>query len=220
MGEERATGEIPSAPGVAGAESHEGLIKADLDPNPVKQFDRWFQTALNAKLPEPNAMTLATSTPEGVPSARIVLLKAYAEDGFIFFTNRESQKGRELSANPHVALVLFWAQLERQVRVVGTAEEVSREESESYFHSRRIGSLEKPKELCGKFRMNTALRRHRRPVYVVRAGDWRRRNRILGLAIQYEIAFLPANAFLARTRELPAARVVGTPRRATPAPHA
>lgn len=117
-----------------------GLKESDLDPNPFKQFDKWFQQALAAGLPEPNAMTLATATPDGKPSARVVLLKGFDERGFVFFTNYESQKGRELSANPLAALVCYWAELERQVRISGRASRVTVEESEDYFHSRPLGS--------------------------------------------------------------------------------
>ena len=111
-----------------------------MDPDPIRQFGFWFKNALAANLPEPNAMIVATATPDGIPSARVVLLKAYDADGFVFFTNYESQKGRELGANPHLALVFFWPALERQIRVMGTASTVSRQESEHYFHNRPIGS--------------------------------------------------------------------------------
>jgi len=117
-----------------------GLKEPDLDPSPFKQFDKWFQQALAAGLPEPNAMTLATATPDGKPSARVVLLKGFDERGFVFFTNYESQKGRDLSANPQAALVFYWIELERQVRISGGVSRVSAEESETYFHSRPIGS--------------------------------------------------------------------------------
>ena len=117
-----------------------GLKESDLASNPFKQFDKWFQQALAAGLPEPNAMTLATATLAGKPSARIVLLKGFDERGFVFFTNYESQKGRELLANPHAALVCYWIELERQVRISGHVSQVSAEESESYFNSRPLGS--------------------------------------------------------------------------------
>ncbi|MFO1501913.1 MAG: pyridoxamine 5'-phosphate oxidase [Verrucomicrobiota bacterium] len=117
-----------------------GLDARDLSPDPIQQFQSWFDLVLRSNLPEPNAMTLATSTSEGVPSARIVLLKAVDARGFVFFTNYESQKGQELATNPHVALVFFWPTLARQVRVIGTATQVSREESDHYFHSRPVGS--------------------------------------------------------------------------------
>jgi len=117
-----------------------GLKESELDPNPFKQFDTWFQQALAAGLPEPNAMTLATATLDGKPSARMVLLKGFDEHGFVFFTSYESQKGRELAANPQAALVCYWAELERQVRISGHVSRVRVEESESYFHSRPLGS--------------------------------------------------------------------------------
>ena len=107
---------------------------------PFEQFRAWFQHALNGGVPEPNAMTLATAGTDGVPSARMVLLKAVDARGFVFFTNLESRKARELSARPAAALVFFWAELERQVRVEGTAEAVSRAEAERYFASRPRGS--------------------------------------------------------------------------------
>jgi pyridoxamine 5'-phosphate oxidase len=117
-----------------------GLSEASLDPNPFQQFSRWFQQALDAALPEPNAMTLATATREGKASARIVLLKSFDEQGFVFYTNYESQKGKELVENPYAALVFHWIELERQVCAAGRVSRVSREESESYFHSRPVGS--------------------------------------------------------------------------------
>jgi pyridoxamine 5'-phosphate oxidase len=118
----------------------EGLRRADLDPNPIKQFGLWFQRALAASLPEPNAMTLATASKHSVPSARIVLLKAFDENGFTFFTNYHSPKGQDLEENPRAALVLFWAPLERQIRISGRVSRVSKEISEEYFHHRPVGS--------------------------------------------------------------------------------
>lgn len=117
-----------------------GLKESDLDPSPFKQFDKWFQQALAAALPEPNAMTLATATLDGKPSARIVLLKGFDEHGFVFFTNYESQKGRDLSANPQAALVCYWIELERQVRISGCVSRAPVEESAEYFRSRPLGS--------------------------------------------------------------------------------
>ena len=117
-----------------------GLKESDADSNPFKQFDKWFQQALAAGLPEPNAMTLATATLDGKPSARVVLLKGFDEHGFVFFTNYESQKGRELLANPQAALVCYWIELERQVRISGRVNRVSAQESEEYFQSRPLGS--------------------------------------------------------------------------------
>jgi pyridoxamine 5'-phosphate oxidase len=117
-----------------------GLSEQDLSPSPFQQFSLWFEQALSAGICEPNAMTLATSTPDGVPSARIVLLKGFDERGFVFYTNYRSAKGIEMEANPHAALVFYWCELERQVRVAGSVERVSAEESDTYFHSRPAGS--------------------------------------------------------------------------------
>ncbi|WP_426588958.1 pyridoxamine 5'-phosphate oxidase [Mucilaginibacter sp. R-33] len=108
--------------------------------DPIKQFEQWFNEALEAKLHEPNAMTLSTATVTGKPSARIVLLKGFHTGGFIFFTNYLSRKGKEIAKNPQGALTFFWGGLERQVRIEGTIEKVSKEESEKYFHSRPKGS--------------------------------------------------------------------------------
>ena len=116
------------------------LRESDLDPSPFKQFDGWFKHAASVPMPHPDAATLATSTRDGIPSARIVLLKGYDAQGFVFFTNYESQKGRELIENPRAALVFFWPVLERQVRVLGPATKIAREESEAYFRTRPRGS--------------------------------------------------------------------------------
>ncbi len=113
---------------------------ADCDPDPIVQFRLWFQAAVDAKLPSVNAMTLATVDGRGRPSARIVLLKEVDDRGFVFFTNYDSKKGQDLAANPHAALVLFWEPLHRQVRVEGSVEKVSPEESDAYFSSRPLGS--------------------------------------------------------------------------------
>lgn len=112
----------------------------DLNENPIRQFHNWFQAAILANVNEPNAMTLATCTPDGKPSARIVLLKNYEERGFTFFTNYESRKGEELRANPYAALVFFWREQHRQVRIEGKVEKIPAEHSEEYFQSRPIGS--------------------------------------------------------------------------------
>lgn len=117
-----------------------GLTEADADADPVRQFARWFQQALAAGVTEPNAMTLATCTPDGWPSARIVLLKGVSEEGFTFFTSYEGRKARELAANPRAALVFYWAELERQVRIEGTVERTSAAESAAYFATRPRGS--------------------------------------------------------------------------------
>ena len=118
----------------------ESLTKRDVDPDPIRQFERWFAQALRAELLEPNAMTLATSTPSGVPSARMVLLKGADERGFVFFTDYRSQKGAELDANPHASLCFWWDALQRQVRVTGRAARVSGAESAEYFRTRPHGS--------------------------------------------------------------------------------
>ena len=117
-----------------------GLSEADLAPDPFAQFQAWFDTALAAGLPEPNAMTLDTATPDGRPSARMVLIKGVDPRGFVFYTNYESRKGRELEANPWAALVFYWPELERQIRIEGRVERVAAEESDAYFASRPLGS--------------------------------------------------------------------------------
>jgi pyridoxamine 5'-phosphate oxidase len=117
-----------------------GLRRADLHSDPIEQFRAWFAAALAGEKRDVNAMTLATATPEGRPSARIVLLKAIDQHGFCFFTNYDSEKGRDLDANPFAALCFYWPNLERQVRVTGSTERTSREDSAAYFHSRPVGS--------------------------------------------------------------------------------
>lgn len=116
------------------------LDESDVSHDPFVEFARWFAEAQEAQLPEPNAMTLATATAAGAPSARIVLLKAFDERGFVFFTDYRSRKGGELEENPRAALVFLWKELERQVRVTGGVALASREESERYFRSRPLGS--------------------------------------------------------------------------------
>jgi pyridoxamine 5'-phosphate oxidase len=118
----------------------ETLNKADLEADPIRQFESWLNDAVNAQTLEPNAMTLATADASGKPSARTVLLKGLDARGFVFYTNYESRKARELDANPYAALVFNWLLLERQVRVEGSVVKVSREESEAYFKSRPLGS--------------------------------------------------------------------------------
>ena len=113
-----------------------GLDLTEVDPDPIAQFDVWFQQALDGDIIEPNAMTLATATPEGKPSARIVLLKGFSDRGFVFYTNYESLKGQQLIVNPYAALVFLWDKLERQVRIEGKVEQLSSEESDKYFYSR------------------------------------------------------------------------------------
>jgi len=117
-----------------------GLNEAAVDPDPVAQFHEWFENVIDANLHEPNAMILATATEDGKPSARTVLLKGYDERGFVFYTNYEGRKARELEANPHCALLFYWGELERQVRIEGRASRISDEESDAYFASRPRGS--------------------------------------------------------------------------------
>lgn len=116
------------------------LNEQDVDQNPVVQFQKWFKEAVDAQLYEPNVMTLATADRFGKPSARIVLLKGVDNDGFVFFTNYESSKGQHLVENPQAALVFFWAELERQVRIEGVVSRVPARVSADYFHSRPAGS--------------------------------------------------------------------------------
>jgi pyridoxamine 5'-phosphate oxidase len=117
-----------------------GLNEADLDPDPIRQFGRWLAEAETAGVLEPTAMIVATATRDGLPSARVVLLKALDERGFVFYSNYESDKGRDLAENPRAALTFFWPALERQVRISGDVTRVSREESKAYFDSRPRGS--------------------------------------------------------------------------------
>jgi pyridoxamine 5'-phosphate oxidase len=117
-----------------------GLTESAADPDPIAQFRRWFDAALAADLHEPNAMTLTTATPEGRPSARIVLLKGFDERGFVFYTSYEGRKSEEIEANPRCALVFYWGELERQVRVEGRVSRIPEEESNEYFESRPRGS--------------------------------------------------------------------------------
>jgi pyridoxamine 5'-phosphate oxidase len=116
-----------------------GLLESDVLSDPFEQFRLWFEQALSAQLPEPNAMALATVSTEGAPSIRTVLLKSFDRDGFVFYTNYTSRKARDLAANPRASLLFYWAELERQVRISGSAGQTSREESEAYFSSRPIG---------------------------------------------------------------------------------
>lgn len=124
------------------------LSEAELAPNPLSLFQIWFDQAVKAECPEPNSMTLATADAAGNPSARIVLLKGADETGFTFFTNYESQKGKELVARPHAALLFHWHELERQVRIKGAVDRVSPDESDAYYNSRpaasRIGAWASP----------------------------------------------------------------------------
>jgi len=117
-----------------------GLRRSDLDPNPIKQFANWFTTAIETGIRDVNAMSLATAGQDAKPSVRIVLLKSFDEDGFVFFTNYESEKGKQLEANPYAALGFYWIELDRQIRISGKVDKTSREESQTYFHSRPVGS--------------------------------------------------------------------------------
>ncbi len=117
-----------------------GLTKKDLDTDPFKQFEKWFQQATDAELPEPNAMSLATASAKGEPSIRTVLLKYFDEKGFVFFTNYESRKAQQIEENPNVALLFLWLPLERQIKIQGTAAKISTAESFDYFTSRPRGS--------------------------------------------------------------------------------
>jgi len=116
------------------------LDEKDVSRDPIAEFARWFAEAQAAEVEEPNAMVLATATPDGTPSARVVLLKGFDERGFVFFTDYRSRKGAELEANPRAALVLHWSELERQVRITGDVTRTSAEESEAYYRSRPLGS--------------------------------------------------------------------------------
>lgn len=116
------------------------LDEKDAAADPIEQFRRWFDEAQQRGLPEPNGMTLATATADGKPSARVVLLKEYDQRGFVFFTNYNSRKGRELAGNPQACLVFYWQPLERQVRIEGTVERVAPAESDAYFRSRPLAS--------------------------------------------------------------------------------
>jgi pyridoxamine 5'-phosphate oxidase len=131
---------LPELTGLRNEYGVHGLRRSDLHTDPIKQFSAWFAAALAAGIRDVNAMTLATATPEGRPSARIVLLKGFDERGFVFFTNHDSEKGVQIEANPYVALVFYWVLLERQVRISGPVERTSREDSAAYFHSRPVGS--------------------------------------------------------------------------------
>ena len=118
----------------------QSLLEKDVDTNPFNQFNAWWDDALKSDLDEVNAMTLATASATGIPSARIVLLKSVSEEGFVFFTNYNSNKGKELEENPNACLVFFWKELERQIRITGKVKKVSAAESDEYFLSRPEGS--------------------------------------------------------------------------------
>jgi pyridoxamine 5'-phosphate oxidase len=116
------------------------LLETDVAANPIEQFDKWWDEAVKSEITEVNAMTLATATTVGIPSARIVLLKGYDKNGFVFFTNYQSHKAKAMEQNANVCLVFFWKELERQIRITGTVEKISAAESDAYFISRPLGS--------------------------------------------------------------------------------
>jgi len=116
------------------------LNEEDVAPTAIQQFSRWWEEAVDSQIDEVNAMTLATATPDGIPSARIVLLKGFDDEGFTFFTNYNSAKGKMIETNPRAALIFFWKELERQIRIEGNVAKLSNENSDAYFNSRPVGS--------------------------------------------------------------------------------
>jgi pyridoxamine 5'-phosphate oxidase len=148
------------------------LDEHHVDADPIRQFQVWFQQALDAQVPEPNAMTLATVDERGQPSARIVLVKGADERGFVFFTNYESRKGHDLATNPRAGLLFYWIELERQVRIEGKVEKTSAHESDAYFTSRPLGSRigawasEQSREIAGR-----TLLEEREKAFTERFGD-------------------------------------------------
>lgn len=124
------------------------LLEPDVDPDPIRQFAKWWEEALEARIEEANAMTLATASADGFPSARVVLLKSFSESGFSFFTNYSSYKGKQLDENPKACLVFFWKELERQVRITGLVEKLDAMSNDIYFYSRpadsQVGALTSP----------------------------------------------------------------------------
>src|SRR6476620_4320892 len=130
----------PSIAGLRKDYSSESLLESQIAPHPIQQFDKWWQQAIDSQVDEANAMTLATASNDGMPSARIVLLKGYNPEGFVFFTNYKSYKGLQLEENPKACLVFFWKELERQVRIVGLVKKAPPAISDDYFHSRPTGS--------------------------------------------------------------------------------
>jgi pyridoxamine 5'-phosphate oxidase len=120
--------------------SSQTLWETDIEPNPIDQFQKWWTEAVNSQIDEVNAMTLATASSDGMPSARIMLLKGFDKNGFVFFTNYKSYKAMHLEENPKACLVFFWKELERQVRITGLVKRVSEKDSDEYFLSRPLGS--------------------------------------------------------------------------------
>ena len=121
-------------------QSHGGLTEDNIAKNPFDQFEKWFTDAVEAGIDLPDAMTLATTTPDGIPSARMVVLRGFDKNGFCFYTDYDSQKGQELAENPHAAFVFYWRELDRQVRSNGKVEKMTKAESDAYFASRPIDS--------------------------------------------------------------------------------
>lgn len=158
------------------------LVRKELSPSPYDQFKKWFDEAQQAEVIEPNAMTLATVSATNIPSARIVLLKEIAENGFLFYTNYTSEKAREIESNKNVALVFLWKEIERQVRITGTAEKISEEKSIQYFQSRPIKSqlgawasnqssiIDNREELESK--MNDLLQKHKDQKVLSKPPHW------------------------------------------------
>lgn len=131
---------IPNLANLRKEYSSAELSESDVHKNPIEQFKFWFDQAIQAKVPEPNAMSLSTVSIENKPSSRVVLLKGYDNKGFVFFTNYESKKGQDIQNNPFVSLLFFWPELERQIRIDGIAEKISTKDSMSYFFSRPVNS--------------------------------------------------------------------------------
>ena len=130
----------PEVAGLRQEYTRYGLRESDLHPDPIEQFTKWFNDAVASEIVEPNILTLATASADGFPSARTVLLKGYDARGFVFYTNQQSRKGRELAENPRASLVFWWDRLERQVVIQGTVTPVPDDEADDYFHSRPRGS--------------------------------------------------------------------------------
>ena len=120
--------------------SQKSLSESDIENNPIRQFDKWWREAVASTIDEVNAMMLATASADGIPSARVVLMKGFSENGFVFFTNYDSYKGKQLMENPKACLVFYWKELERQVRITGMVQKISEQESDEYFHSRPFTS--------------------------------------------------------------------------------
>jgi pyridoxamine 5'-phosphate oxidase len=152
------------------------LTEEAADADPIHQFTAWFEEALKSQLIDVNAMTLATASPAGEPAARIVLLKGADQSGFVFYSNYDSAKGRDLAANPRACLLLFWSELERQVRITGAVTRVSTEQSDAYFHSRPLES-----------QISAAISKQSRPV----ADRSQLERRYAELAAKYSGAIVP-----------------------------